>query len=119
MSQLSHSALKRPWPPAVGLWLALCLLLDTLRAGALTTLEYRIAGVQLSVTPAVLSVPKGIAGSVLIQLTGVPVVSTNSFVEATLRGPAFPARRLIGQVNAPLLLPAIPLVGDYELDDIK
>src|SRR6185503_2043818 len=30
-----------------------------------------------------------------------------------------PARRLVGQVNQALLLPAIPLVGDYQLDNIR
>ena len=84
----------------------------------LTTLEYRVVGSALRVTPAAVSVPKGIAGSVFVELIGVAPPG-DVFVAATLRGPAFPARRLIGQVNAPLLLPAIPLVGDYELDDIR
>src|SRR5437660_12486363 len=85
-------------------------------AGApLTTLQYRITGAQLSVSPAALSVPKGIAGSVLVEIvsrgaTNGPATSSlaaGTYVEATLRGPAFAARRVIGQVNAPLVLPAL------------
>src|SRR4051812_40185474 len=83
----------------------------------LTTLIYFVTGKQLTVSPSVLTVPKGVAGSILIQLTGVD--PGTAYVEATLRGPAFPARKVIGQVNTPLLLPPIPLVGDYELNDIK
>ena len=85
----------------------------------MTTLEYRVVGTQLRVTPAALAVPKGISGSVFVQLTGGTNASNGAFVEATLRGPSFPARRIIGQANAPLLLPAIPLVGDYQLDNIR
>ena len=35
---------------------------------ALTTLEYKIAGTQLRATPSILSVPKGVAGSILVEL---------------------------------------------------
>src|SRR2546427_7285117 len=78
----------------------------------LTTLDYRITGTQLRVTPSLLSVPKGIAGSVLVELSGgTNSVPADAFVEATLRGPSFPARRVVGQVNAALLLPPLPLVG--------
>ena len=91
---------------------------EYLRASPLITLQYQISGVQLKVTPAVLSVPKGVPGSILVQWVG-GSATNGVYVEATMRGPAFPARRIIGQVNAPLLLPPIPLVGDYELDDIK
>ncbi|MCL4787023.1 MAG: carboxypeptidase regulatory-like domain-containing protein, partial [Verrucomicrobia bacterium] len=73
-----------------------------------------------------LSVPKGIAGSVLVQFTAgsqtnvnTGSLANNAVVEATLRGPSFPARKLVGRVNEPLLLPPLPLVGDYELNDIK
>src|SRR5436190_5909042 len=83
----------------------------------LTTLEYNIVSTQLRVTPAALSVPKNIAGSVLVQLTG--GATNTGFIEATFRGPSFPARRLVGQVNQPLLLPPLNLVGDYQLDNIR
>src|SRR5436190_24183140 len=88
-------------------------------AGELTSLEYRILGTRLEVSPAALSVPKGVAGSISVQLKGGGNAGDGAFMEATLRGPAFPARKIIGKVNAPLLLPPIPLVGDYELNDIR
>ncbi len=83
----------------------------------LVTLEYHVVGTRLSVSPPVLSVPKGIAGSVRVDLVGAD--SSGNHVEAILRGPSFPARRVIGQANDALLLPPLPLVGDYELNDIK
>ena len=90
-----------------------------LAAGPLTTLEYKISGIELQITPTAISVPKGIAGSVLATFTGPTNSFDGAFIEGTLRGPAFPARRIVGQVNQPLLLPAIPLVGDYQLDNIR
>ena len=36
-----------------------------------------------------------------------------------MRGPSFPARRLVGAPGAPLLLPPLNLVGDYSLDGIR
>jgi hypothetical protein len=86
----------------------------------LTTLEYRIVGAELRVAPSALSIPKGVAGSVLVTLSGgSEPASGGVFVEAILRGPSFPARRLIGAVNEPLLLPPLNLVGDYQLDNIR
>ena len=93
----------------------------------LATLQYRIAGTQLQVSPAAVSVPKGIAGSVLVQLTNGDGTTNNvdaalqngAYVEAILRGPAFPARRLVGKVGEALLLPPIGLTGDYQLDSIR
>ena len=71
----------------------------------------------MAVTPAVLSVPKGIPGSVGVAVRGeVPV---GAFIEATLRGPSFPARRLVGAPDQPLMLPPLNLVGDYSLDGIR
>ena len=91
-----------------------------LTAAPLISLEYRLVGTHLRVTPEVLSVPKGIAGSILVELVGASnAVPSGAFVEATLRGPSFPARILIGQVNAPLLLPSLSLTGDYQLDSIR
>ena len=65
--------------------------------------------------------------SVLVQLAGGTSVagSTGSslvdgaIVEAVLRGPSFPARRIIGRPNEALLLPVLNLVGDYQLDNIR
>ncbi|HYG34370.1 MAG TPA: carboxypeptidase-like regulatory domain-containing protein, partial [Clostridia bacterium] len=93
----------------------------------LTTLTYRVLGTQLRVTPAAVSVPKSIPGSVLVEVANADgstnaataQLAAGAYVEATLRGPSFDARRLVGQPNAPLMLPPLNLVGDYQLDDIK
>ena len=86
----------------------------------LTTLQYRIEGASLEISPAVLSVPKGIAGSISAVVRGGGDSLVNgSFVEATLRGPSFPARRVVGETGKPLLLPPLPLEGDYELNGIR
>jgi len=99
---------------------------DLALGAPLTTLEYKIVGTQLRVSPAVLSVPKGIAGSVAIDVTAgeggtnaVADLIKGTHIEATFRGPSFPARRLVGKANEPLLFPPLNLVGDYQLDDIK
>lgn len=108
--------------PAWGLLAGLALFASglTVRAVPLTTLEYKITGSELHVTPAALSVPKGVAGSVRVELSGGSnAAPTGAFVEATLRGPSFPARRVIGQLNQALLLPPLPIVGDYQLDNIR
>ena len=117
-----HSRFSARRAVACALGAMMCLLaVGAFAAAPLTSLEYRIVGSQLVVTPAVLSVPKGIAGSVLVQISGgnSNAVPSNVYVEATLRGPSFPARRIVGQVNQPLLLPALGLVGDYQLDQIR
>ncbi len=94
-------------------------------AEPLVTLEYRISGQRLEVTPAALAVPKGIPGSVfpVIQAGGSAELSAQlgegAFVEAILRGPSFDARRLVGAANEPLFLPPLNLVGDYSLDNIR
>jgi hypothetical protein len=91
------------------------------------TLEYRITGTELRVTPAVLSVPKTIAGSVLVEVVtadgatndATASLAEGAYVEAVFRGPSFPARRLVAPPNAPLMLPPLALVGDYSLDGIR
>ena len=82
----------------------------------LTAIDYKVVGVSLDVTPPVLSLPKGIAGSISVKLSGGATPPTGSFLEATLRGPSFPVRRLVGDANKALLLPPLTLVGDYSLD---
>src|SRR5437867_3986301 len=128
MSPNSINLAKRPlWPCRAWLCVAVLVCGHSLVGAPLTTLEYKISGTALRVTPGTLAVPKGIPGSILIELvsggstngTSASALAEGAFVEATLRGPAFPARRVIGQVNTPLLLPLLPLVGDYELNDIK
>jgi hypothetical protein len=68
-------------------------------AAPLATLEYRVNGTGLQVSPAAVAVPKGIAGSVSITLTGgeaVQALGQGAYVEAYLRGPGFPEpRRLV------------------------
>ena len=84
----------------------------------LTTLEYHVLGVQLQVTPAAVSVPKGIPGSVMVQIADAsgntnnvaPELAQGAYVEAIFRGPSFPARRLVAKPNEALMLPALSLV---------
>src|SRR4029079_15714122 len=84
-------------------------------------------GTSLQVSPPVLSVPKGIPGSVLVSV--VAGGSTNSsaraalcagaYIQALWRGPAFPTpQRIVSAPNGPLLMPPLNLVGDYQLDNI-
>ncbi|MBK8001598.1 MAG: carboxypeptidase regulatory-like domain-containing protein [Verrucomicrobia bacterium] len=93
------------------------------QAQPLTTLTYHVNGTGLQVSPAVVSVPKGIAGSVMVTLTGgeaTQVLAEGAYVEAFLRGPGFPEpRRIVSQVNQPMLFPPLNLVGDYQLDSIR
>jgi hypothetical protein len=87
------------------------------QTSTLTTLQYTVSGQVMEVTPAVLSVPKGLPGSVGVAIAG--EVPAGAFVEAVLRGPSFPARRVVGLPNQPLVLPPLNLVGDYSLDGIR
>ena len=95
-------------------WLASLALAN---ARPLATLTLEITGQGMAVTPAALSVPKGIPGSVGVAIRG--QIPTGAFVEAYLRGPSFPARRLVGAPDKPLMLPPLNLVGDYSLDNIQ
>ncbi len=94
-------------------------------AAPLTELEYQLVGQRLEASPATLAVPKGIPGSINVQLiAGGEVVRSGplidgGYVEATLRGPSFSARTLISALNEPLMLPPLNLVGDYQLDNIR
>jgi len=91
-------------------------------AAPLTTLEYKVSGQQLEVTPSALAVPKGIPGSISVNLRGgleTGIATEGAVVQAILRGPSFAARTLVGAPGEPLLLPPLNLVGDYSLDDIK
>ncbi len=93
----------------------------------IASFDYHISGAFLQVTPTNLSVPKGIAGSVLVSVVAggstnnaaVSQVTSGAYVQAILRGPAFSTPQIIvAAPNSPLLLPPINLVGQYELDDI-
>lgn len=50
--------------------LLLGLMTQVLAATPLTTLEYRVTGQELRVSPVALAVPKGIAGSLNVELFG-------------------------------------------------
>ncbi|MCF7730949.1 MAG: carboxypeptidase regulatory-like domain-containing protein, partial [Akkermansiaceae bacterium] len=89
----------------------------SLPAQSLATLDYTVTGQTMQVSPAALAVPKGIAGSVGVTIPG--ETPPGAFVEAVLRGPSFPARRLVGAPNAPLVLPPLNLAGNYSLDGIR
>lgn len=91
-------------------------------ATPLTTIDYRVTGQELRVSPVAVSVPKGIAGSINATLIGVgpaDSIRVNTLIEATLRGPTGPAQRVLGSVGQPLLLPPLSVVGDYQLDGIR
>ena len=108
----------------LGALLALFPCIETFAEGdSLVTLTYRIAGTGLQVSPAAVSVPKGIAGSVLVTLVGGEAAgaqTNGTYVEAFLRGPGIPEpRRIVSAVNQPLLFPVLNLVGDYQLDSIR
>lgn len=93
----------------------------------LASLEHHVVGARLRVAPGELFVPKSIPGSLMVELvsadgTRVPELDRmvgGAYVEAVLRGPAFPAYRLLGLPNEPLMLPPLPLVGEYQIDDIR
>jgi len=122
----SRLAWARNWAVLLALGLVfsvLKLLSGTAWSAPLTTLEYRIYGVGLQVSPPALAVPKGIAGSIMVTITGgesAELMGHGTYVEAFLRGPGLPEpRRLVGAVNQPLMLPPLNLVGDYQLDSIR
>lgn len=109
------------------LCLALGLVNLVLGAQPLTTLEYRITGTSLQVTPAAVAVPKGVAGSVMVSIMAGGSTNSESsaqlakgaYVQATLRGPGIDQpHRLVAAPNGPLMLPVLNLSGDYRLDEI-
>jgi hypothetical protein len=97
------------------------------QADPLTSFRHDIVGAQLIVSPSELFVPKNIPGSIAVNIAasdGSPhpqaaSIARGKYIQAFLRGPAFPAYRLLGFPNEPLVLPPIALVGDYEIDDIR
>ena len=85
----------------------------------LLTLQYRIVGSVLEVSPAALSVPKGIAGSVATAFQGSPDLTNGAYVVASLRGPSLAPKEVVGAPGLPLLLPPLSVVGDYVLEGIQ
>src|SRR5687768_13313952 len=96
-------------------------------AQPLATLEHRVVGAQLDVSPRELFVPKNIPGSLSVNIVSaegsrfaeLSRMGIGAHVEAVLRGPAFPAYRLLGMPNEPLMLPPIALPGEYQIDNIR
>lgn len=84
-------------------------------------------GARLDATPEQLFVPKGLVGSFIVQATTVDgevppnlaAMLHDAHVEAVLRGPSMPATRILGIPGEPVLLPPLPLVGAYRIDDIR
>ncbi|MBI1176201.1 hypothetical protein GC207_02040, partial [bacterium] len=113
----------RPWRIFGACWFVVCCAPLAFAAVPLTTLEYHVNGTGLQVSPAAVSVPKGIAGSVAVTLTGgdaTQSLADGAYVEAYLRGPGLPEpRRIVSKVNQPMLFPVLNLVGDYQLAGIR
>ena len=93
-------------------------------ATSLRSLEYQLTKAELRISPALLSLPKGVQGSVMVEVVAgggneelVRQLTEGTYVEATLRGPSFEARRLVGAPNSALLLPPLNLVGDSNCMD--
>lgn len=91
------------------------------------TLDYRVLGAQLRPARTSLAIPKNVAGAIGVSVVAADgsssdatrAVAEGAIVEATLRGPSFPARRVVGLPGGDLELPPLPLVGDYSLDEIR
>jgi hypothetical protein len=92
-----------------------------------TALDYRIVGAQLRPARTSIDIPKNVPGALTVSVVAgdgtqndaTRTIAANAIVEATLRGPSFPARRVVGTPGGDLELPPLPLVGDYSLDDIR
>ena len=95
-------------------------------AEPLVSLEHHVVGARLRVSPEELFVPKTIPGSLMVEVVsasgsraGLGGAARGTHVEAVLRGPSFPAYRLLGLPNEPLMLPPLALPGDYQIDDLR
>lgn len=92
--------------------------------GPIASYDYRVVGLRLEVSPARLAVPKGVAGSLQVRLlAGAEGESGEAgeaaWVEGILRGPSFPAQRVVGRPNEVLRLPPLPLSGAYQVDNLR
>lgn len=116
-------------PPIHRLLLLLLTFLPLLASAAqpLASLEYRVVGAQLRAFPESVTVPRNVPGSIRVAFAagGIPLddpigdAGAGTRIEATLRGPSFPAQRLTAEYGEPLFLPPLRLTGDYQLDDIQ
>lgn len=114
--------------PNLRLSLALVWLLvaSTASAAVLTTLELRVLGTRLAVTPGEVTVPRNIEGSVKVEfVTGdgtvvpAPGSMAGRHIEGVLRGPGMAAQKVTGRVGDPLVFPPLRVSGDYQLDDVR
>ncbi len=108
--------------------LAILLQPPSATSAPIASLDYHIAGTFLQVNPITLSVPTGIAGSVLVSVvaggstngSAVAQLTTGAYVQAVIRGPAFATpQTIVATPNSSLILPVINLAGQYELDNIE
>ena len=85
-----------------------CLMGGATASEPLTTLEHRVVTVQLVPEKTQLAVPKSLKGSLLVELVtgdgseadvGDFGLAQGAHVEATLRGPSFPAQTIYGLVG--------------------
>jgi hypothetical protein len=96
-------------------------------ADTLAVFEHHIVGARLRASPSPVFVPKGIPGSILVELTtadGRPhpeaaALAHGKHIEGVLRGPGFPAQRFLGLPNEPIGLPVFALAGDYQIDELR
>ena len=92
------------------------------------TVETRVLGVALRPARESVAIPKNVPGALVVDVVtageGAASDVTRSLaqgaiVEATLRGPSFPGRRVVGAPGGELEIPPLALVGEYSLDEIR
>ncbi len=105
------------------LWLIVA---STASAAVLTTLELRVLGTRLGVTPGEVTVPRNIEGSVKVEFVAgdgsvvpPPGSMAGRHIEGLLRGPGMAAQKITGRVGQPLVFPPLRVSGDYQLDDVR
>ncbi len=107
------------------LWIMMIILLlshicITAHSQPLTTLEYRLTGLALNVSPAELTVPRDIATQLNTSVVGMEALPQGASVHATLRGPSFPGTiEITAAPGEPILLPPFSRAGIHFLEDIR
>ena len=105
-------------PTRIFAFIAAFLPLVAAAAPPLTTLEYKVVGFSLGV-PAGAFCCKKIAPALAVYRRGTQrarrIIRRSGIARALVSG----ARRIVGEAGKPLLLPPLPLVGDYQLDAIR
>ncbi|MGH9347048.1 MAG: hypothetical protein ACRD26_07255, partial [Vicinamibacterales bacterium] len=118
MHALTKTAIAVPRLACAILWLSVCLG-GTALGQTLTQVEYRLAGVSLSVSPTALTVPRGIPTQLNTTVGGAQTLPPSAAIHATLRGPSFPnGVALNAAPGQPILLPAFPTPGLHFVEDI-